>query len=237
MAATRFIALHCGDEAQALLENHPNAFLLLSQIAMRAKWKDCPITGMKAGEAFVGDWKKAGLHSEKSYRHAKKVLTECKIAAFKGASKGTVATLMDTRIFSVSMNTGADTGADEGRARGGQGATNHTDTQNTLTPFALDGASSPPSLKISWNADSGFSGITDHDRSGWLEAFPAVNINRQLAAMSEWLKSNPAKSKKSQWRKFITGWLSRHQDKGGDIPSLPTAPAGEVIVNGRRFRA
>ena len=136
MNHSRFIALYCGDEAQTLLADYPNAYLLLSQIAMRAKWKDCPITGLKAGQAFIGDWRKAGLPSEKAYRHAKKVLTNLKIGAFEGASEGTVATLIDHSIFSITVKTGAGAGADEGRARGERGATNHTDTlitQSTLS--------------------------------------------------------------------------------------------------------
>lgn len=86
--------------------------------------------------------------------------------------------------------------------------------------LALNGTSpaSSPS-KMSWSMADGFSGITPADREAWAEAFPAVNIDRQLAAAGEWLKSNPAKARKSNWRKFITGWLSKAQDRGGDIPS------------------
>lgn len=277
MSEARWVALHCGDETTALIERHPNAFLLLTQIAMRAKWKACPITKLKAGESLIGDWHEAGLSSEKAYRHAKKVLTECKLAVFRGASKGTVATLADSTIFSVSTDhrggqkgeQGAGTsgdsheksmlegeqgaskgrakgragtlgksgvsvvldsqkggqnipkGADKGRARGEQGATNHTDTQNTQnthTPFALDGASSSPVPSVSWNAFEGFTGISEQDRQSWSEAYPAVSIPQQLAAASEWLKSNPAKRKKNH-RRFITGWLSRQQERGGDIPA------------------
>ena len=133
MSDTRWVALHCGEETQALLENHPNAFLLLTVSAIRAKWKDCPITGLKAGEAFIGDWKSAGLHSEKSYRHAKEILARCGLATFKGRPRGTVVSLVGSKIFSITAEarggrTG-ELGADEGRARGGRGATNHTDRQ------------------------------------------------------------------------------------------------------------
>lgn len=37
--------------------------------------------------------------------------------------------------------------------------------------------------------------------------------------MSEWLKANPTKAKKSNWLRFITNWLARQQDRGGDTPS------------------
>lgn len=102
MNPTRWIALHCGDESETLLARHPNAFLLLCQIAMRARWKSCPIKRLEAGEAFIGDWKDAGLHSEMAYRCAKKVLKDCGLATFKGTNKGTVASLTSTTIFSIS---------------------------------------------------------------------------------------------------------------------------------------
>ena len=52
-----FVKLIRSDEAIDMLENNPNCFLLLTQIAMRAKrtngtsWK-----GLKKGEALVGDY-------------------------------------------------------------------------------------------------------------------------------------------------------------------------------------
>jgi hypothetical protein len=115
--------------------------------------------------------------------------------------------------------------------------TNHTDTQNTQTLFAPDGASSIPVLSVSWNSSNGFAGITDKDRKCWSEAYPAVDLSRQLAAASEWLKSNPAKKKKNI-RRFITGWLSRQQESGGDIRSNPITnePAAGVTIQGRTFK-
>jgi len=133
MNPSRFIALYCGDETEALVTSHLNAFLLLLQIAMRAKWKDCPITGLKAGQAFIGDWKKAGIPSEMAYRHAKKTLLECRFATFRGTSKGTVATLTDSRIFSITSKSGTGTATTQQRTRNGQGTTNHTDIQNVLS--------------------------------------------------------------------------------------------------------
>jgi hypothetical protein len=233
----RFIALHCGDETAALIAGHPNAFLLLTQIAMRAKWKDCPITKLKAGQAFIGDYQEAGIHSEMAYRHAKKVLADCGLATFKGTNKGTVASLENSTIFSISSNPSNEQGNNQAtikeRSRNGQGTTNHTDTQSTQTPFALNGTSSDSPLAIAWDAENGFSNITDRDRIAWAEAYPAVDITRQLAASSEWLKANPAKRKKNI-RRFITSWLSRQQERGGDIPSKTPAATGGVTTQNWR---
>ena len=117
MSNQGFIALHRGDIAETLLGKHPNAFLLLTQIALRARWKDCPITGMKQGEAFIGDHKNAGIQTEKAYRHAKEILVRASLVSFKGANKGTVATLTDTSIFSTTAPDRGGQGADKGRLR------------------------------------------------------------------------------------------------------------------------
>ena len=106
------------------------------------------------------------------------------------------------------------------------------------TDFALNGASSDSPLKISWNSEIGFSGITEKDRAEWKEAFPAVNIDQQLAAASLWLKNNPSKRKKLIG-KFITGWFMRHQERGGDISSnkqSPQAPKGYATTGGRTYK-
>ena len=101
MNASRLIALYCGEEAQTLLADYPNAFLLLLQIAMRAKWKNCPITGLKAGQTFIGDWKKVGLRSRKAYQVVMGRLEMCKLAVIQGGNRGTLATLTATTISSI----------------------------------------------------------------------------------------------------------------------------------------
>jgi len=132
MNPSRFIALHCGDATQTLLSDYPNAFLLLAQIAMRAKWKDCPITGLKAGQAFIGDWKKAGLRSRKIYQMSIERLEKCKLAVFQGYNRGTLATLTGSTIFSITKDAKGHPegklGDNKGTPGGHLGDTNHTDT-------------------------------------------------------------------------------------------------------------
>lgn len=46
--------------------------------------------------------------------------------------------------------------------------------------------------------------------------FPAVDVEQQLRSMWAWFDSNPVKRKtKSGMKRFITGWLSRDQNRGG----------------------
>lgn len=71
--------------------------------------------------------------------------------------------------------------------------------------------------ELRWSPETGWLGVTA-DLIGELgAAFPACNIRRQFLSMEQWLKSNPAKARKSNWRRFVTNWLQREQDKGGDL--------------------
>ena len=74
--------------------------------------------------------------------------------------------------------------------------------------------SQPPGA-VSWTADAGWQGITDTDRQEWRLAYPACDLTAELAKATAWLKANPAKAHKSNWRRFVVSWLTRSQDRGG----------------------
>ena len=95
-----FVMLQRSIEADDLQERYPNAFLLLSLMSRRAKRYDDPITGLKAGECFLGDHKKAGL-TQREYRTAKKQLEKCKQATFKATNKGTIGKIIKTTIYDI----------------------------------------------------------------------------------------------------------------------------------------
>ena len=79
-----------------------------------------------------------------------------------------------------------------------------------------------PTQAIAWSEAGGWQGISEKDYQDWEQAYPACNIDRQLATANQWLLSNPSKAKKKQWRRFITGWLGRAQERGGDTKTNPT---------------
>jgi hypothetical protein len=118
------------------------------------------------------------------------------------------------------------------RIQGGMEGNGGEEEGNGGDTFALDGTSSDPAQKeISWNINDGFTGITEMDKSRWSDAYPALNIDRQIAAASEWLRSNPKKTKK-QYRRFLTGWMTNSQERGGDLKSNPSKPkhAGTTAI-------
>ena len=68
---------------------------------------------------------------------------------------------------------------------------------------------------ISWSADAGWEGISDADRQEWAQAFPGAVLAQELAKATAWLKANPQRAGRRNWRRFLVGWLARCQEKGG----------------------
>lgn len=88
---------------------------------------------------------------------------------------------------------------------------------------------SKPKDAIRWSPSESWVGISDADRQAWAVAYPACDIGRQLAAMEQWLLANPAKAKKSAWRRFVTTWMGRSQDRGGDARSNRAAKPAQKV--------
>jgi hypothetical protein len=87
-------------------------------------------------------------------------------------------------------------------------------------------ASASASLKVIFDFSSlKWEGIKEDDLSNWAEAFPAVDVKQELLKMREWIKANPQKGRKSNYRRFITNWLRKEQDRGGTRRGLPSDPA------------
>jgi hypothetical protein len=238
-ASNGFIALHRSEEARSLQERHPKAFLLLTQIALRARYAPEPdgITGLRHGQALIGDFRAAGISTTGEYRHAKKVLFAAGLATFETTNKGTVATLIGSSIFSITRppsNT-PDNTQDDNPATHKQHASNTPATTKNKVTRKEGNTPSVGTPAIAWSPTGGWSGISDQDRAGWAEAYPACDIDRQLAAAHQWLRSNPTKAKKKQWRRFITNWLSRSQERGGDAASSRPATPGRKLSNPKGF--
>ena len=89
---------------------------------------------------------------------------------------------------------------------------------------------------LSWSADSGWEGITDADRSEWATAFPGAVLAQELAKATAWLKANPQRCGKRNWRRFVVGWLQRCQDKGGTNREPGNRPAGPTPEDRARRR-
>ena len=83
-----------------VLKKSHDAFILWSVIAFRASVFGNPIEGLKPGEAMVGDHEEYGMTRQR-YRTALKNLERWGIIKQNPTTKGTVVTLMDTRLFDI----------------------------------------------------------------------------------------------------------------------------------------
>ena len=92
---------------------------------------------------------------------------------------------------------------------------------------------------VAWSADAGWTGITDADRAEWAAAFPGAELKQELAKATAWLKANPKRAGRRNWRRFLVGWLQRCQDKGGthrEAGNRPAGPTPEERAKRRFFR-
>ena len=95
-----FIKLNRSSETFELLSD-PNAFILLTVIALRARRTDeFNIHNLKSGEALIGDYQRCGL-TRQQFRTAMKRLGKWGLAAFKPTTNGTVARLLQQRIYDI----------------------------------------------------------------------------------------------------------------------------------------
>ncbi len=59
-----------------------------------------------------------------------------------------------------------------------------------------------------------FEDISIEDVHDWKELYPTVDIDRELKAMTEWIKCNENRARsKKKWRAFITNWLQKNHEK------------------------
>lgn len=57
--------------------------------------------------------------------------------------------------------------------------------------------------------------ITDDMIALWEKAYPACDMEIELTKMVTWILAHPKEGQKSDWHRFIVGWLNRAQNSGG----------------------
>lgn len=107
--------------------------------------------------------------------------------------------------------------------------------KSSAAPTASDGGkppaatpAKPEKINFDWQARK-FVGIAEADLAEWREAYPAVNVEQGIRQAGQWLLSNPTKRKKN-YRRFLTNWFSRAQERGGNRANGPPAQQGETVA-------
>lgn len=77
-------------------------------------------------------------------------------------------------------------------------------------------ASQPPrqkdSLSFSFELKK-FIGIEKEDLEAWKICYPHVELGQEILKATQWIISNPSKSKKKLWRLFLTKWFNNQNEK------------------------
>lgn len=75
----------------------------------------------------------------------------------------------------------------------------------------------PPVIVLPLNDGTGYA-VSQEQSQEWAGLYPAVDVIQQLRGMRGWLDANPQKRKTRRGiKKFINGWLSKEQDRGGSL--------------------
>lgn len=84
------------------------------------------------------------------------------------------------------------------------------------------------SLPIEWHTETGFGGVTDADRRAWAAAYPAVDVDAELAKAHAWLAAEPPSSRWRNIRAGLRRWMARGQNYADRRLSGPqlTKPTG-----------
>jgi hypothetical protein len=61
----------------------------------------------------------------------------------------------------------------------------------------------------------GFDGVEESDMESWAAAYPAVDLGREAVKAAIWCRDNGARGKKKNYRRFLSNWFARAQERGG----------------------
>lgn len=89
--------------------------------------------------------------------------------------------------------------------------------------------SAPPVILLPLNDGTDYA-VSQEQCQEWAGLYPAVDVIQQLRSMRGWLDSNPSRRKtKRGINRFITSWLAKEQDRGGQSPKKQTSKLGQEL--------
>jgi hypothetical protein len=208
-------------EADELQARHPNAFLLLCQIARRARLTPCPIRGLQIGQAYIGDYRQAGIQTERQYRTAKNTLKTRGFSTFKATSKGTIATLLEQGIFSLSPVEATDTATGKRQATDRQ-PTSKIECKNDRMKKEHVCREADEILKSIWNQTPPMGRQRSSKKqleNEWMKIPAAKRPTKEIVihALNAWCASDAWRKDGGQWVGGIHLWIENRQWE--NIPS------------------
>jgi len=168
-----------GPDAKELARRARNAFILAWFIAERARFSDgFNADGLQLGEAMLGDYRQYGM-SEREYRTAKQQLEKWAFATFRTTNKGTLAKLIDTRLFDP-LNIASDGQSDTQETDNRQAS----DRQETTNKYGKNGKTEKRAPRKSDSPGLG-------KRAAWQIAKDRREFRKQLDEEKQKVNPNP----------------------------------------------
>lgn len=93
-------------------------------------------------------------------------------------------------------------------------------SQTTIEPLQKEKKGAAPKIGFDFDA-ARFVNLPDDQITIWAECYPAIDVVAELRKAAAWQQANP-KNRKSDYKRFLNGWLSRAQDRA---PRAGAAPA------------
>ena len=228
----RFIKFIPSEEAFWLMEEKPNAFRLLTHIANRARLKNGHVDGLMIGQCHLQHWSKYKF-TEREYRTAKQILLMRKhiiiIETNRTRQKSTTGSTTGSTLVQLISSTVYDIGLESIDDRIDDRETTdrrprddkqevYKNTSSYEEDIQKEVAQSAKRLRskdfLSFDFEKWeYTGITEKDIADWRMIYPHIDVAIEGKKSIEWLKANPSRNKKKNWRKFLTGWFGRSDEK------------------------
>lgn len=225
----RFLKFIPSKEAMYLLTEKGHAFRLLTIIAESARRYDGDPDGLKIGEALIGGHENYDM-SESNYRSAKDILVRrshieivetCRTRKKVTTGVTTVGTkvkLLSSNVWDINLEAGHDRThdlptTDPRPTHDEQEYIRKIKKEKNEEHKAQTASRLHSKDVLTFNFDKWkFEGITEQDATDWKAMYPHIDLRTETLKAIEWLKSNPSKRNKKNWRKFLTGWYQRAND-------------------------
>jgi hypothetical protein len=242
----RFLKFIPSEEAFWLMENKPNAFRLLTHIANTARRYNGHPDGLTIDQCHLQSWTFYKL-TEQEYRTAKEVLVKRKhikiIETNRTRKKSTTGVTTNSTLVELCSLMIWDINPEEGNDRINDRATTEQrpsndkqerrriDISNDISKEeeAQPAAQLRSKDLLIFNFESWkFEGITEQDIAEWKLMYPHIDLQVETLKASQWLKNNPSKSNKKQWRKYLTGWFGRANESIENKKAYRSAAGGST---------
>lgn len=229
------------------MHKKPNAFRLLTHIANTARRTHGNPDGLIVGQCHLQHWNFYDL-TEREYRTAKEILVQRKhikiIETNRTRQKSTTGTTTCSTLVELISSTVYDINPEATDDRNDDRATtdrrptddkqegirkNKNEKEEEDKEYAQT-AKRPRTTNdiLFFDSEKGeYVGITEKDLTDWRTIYPHIDLAVELTKSITWLKSNPSKSKKSLWRKFLTNWLNRANDSAHNKKAYQAAGSAQ----------